>query len=376
MKNTLKVYLSQVAQAAAARAGELAERIQTYQIEDAAELLDLGGTVDADGEIRVNMMLMAPDYIRPLDIRPVDAAAAVIAVRAEVEWARCRSIREEQGVCGAAIARAIKCVLKQIALEPVADAMRWGQGEVENAPPSMLAVLDEWRMRQDEARATDAISYEVAVTAYEAGGELPDPIGCDWRPEAAYDRACAETKRRAAAVEIARLDHLAVLAARMGGKSVRQRLAEPGGPLGLLPEDEALAIVRAATLPVGGGLWLYQKLVAADVRESCCCEYEGCEDDDCDGYGDREWRGSVSFLVSSPVDVGGLTADEWKVIQSIREALVVADLPVGEIQVHRGQCDRWDCPDWPVRRVGVRVKINLDGIVVSREYGKAHENHS
>ena len=76
--NKVVITLSQVGQRAAARAGLPAQVIQEYELPQdlVAEALDLGAAVTAEGDVVLDKPLK-------LDERPVDAASAVSAYRAE-----------------------------------------------------------------------------------------------------------------------------------------------------------------------------------------------------------------------------------------------------------------------------------------------------
>lgn len=93
MSHSITITLSQAAQAAALRAGEPAQREQTYEVppELVGRLIDLGADVGADGEVHFHLGPPS-DYVgservltpHALDARPVDACAAIEAVEAVV----------------------------------------------------------------------------------------------------------------------------------------------------------------------------------------------------------------------------------------------------------------------------------------------------
>jgi len=176
------------------------------------------------------------------------------------------------------------------------------------------------------------------------------------------EKAEEEVRRLARAAnernsKAARIERLALLACALADENARTRLEMPGStPLGLMPEDEALAIVTNANLPVGNVLHEYERLVASDATHD--------EDGD-------ECGGTIGFRAVAAEDTDGIDAEELTVILAINSALAAARLPKGEIRVHTAECDAKRCPQG-VRRIGVRVKLDLgDGLVIEREYGAA-----
>lgn len=146
-------------------------------------------------------------------------------------------------------------------------------------------------------------------------------------------------------------------------QNAKERLVAGPGALGYLGEEEAIEVIRAARLPVSPELPPYRKIATTDVRAHCEC---------LDTYDDR-YRGDVRYR-SRPAGETGLTGSEWETVVSLRKRLFEAKLPPGEIRIHWGECDDARCPHKPVRRVGIRVALDLgDGVVVEREYGESHE---
>jgi hypothetical protein len=173
----------------------------------------------------------------------------------------------------------------------------------------------------------------------------------------------------------ARLEILAQLCVDWGDESVKERLAQrnlpDGNPLGLLPEAEAVAVVTDWLLPLSADLAPYIKIQARDVRQHC--------DVDAD-YSPVHQDFAFVALDADDFDVGGLSPDEWATVKGITTAVnkifeadffrsATVECAV-EPRVHRGQCRERECPEWPVRRVGVLVRVTIDNVLtVEREYG-------
>jgi len=142
----------------------------------------------------------------------------------------------------------------------------------------------------------------------------------------------------------------------------------PDLSLGLLPEEEALEMVRAAKLPAvlgaSGAVGSFRLLTERDLfddhggGDSAAVE-AGC-DGECAGEEDAD------FTSRDPEE---LTGEEWRELQVIQAAIAAAGLPAGEVRLHVGTCACKDVGD-VVRRVGVKVALDLgDGLVIRREYG-------
>lgn len=341
MRHWIKYKITEEAQQAAARAGLPAAREQEIELpqELVGRALDLGASIGEDGEVTLNCPT-------DLSLRPDSPAAALYDIEAAVAQATARQ-REN-------LEREVAEILAQ---EPARGAREY-VASTGGLSPETVAALGVWEGKMLAAEGAWDAANEAAVAAYEAGGEYPTLIQV---PEELYDRRDAEQARRQNVAKRARLSRLAELA--HGCLGVVERIDAGPGPLGLLPEAEAEAMVRDAALPVGEGLAEYRPLRSENVWKFCDCSTE---------Y--SEHAGEVSFLASSPEDAGGLTAAEWETAKGIRVALAAADLPAGEIRLHRGGCSDTRCPAWPVRRVGVKVELNLgDGVVVEREYGEVSE---
>jgi hypothetical protein len=158
-----------------------------------------------------------------------------------------------------------------------------------------------------------------------------------------------------AQAEQARLLRLRAIVLDIGPDHARERIgADPGYPLGCLPEDEAVQFVRDHVLPVTDACPAYADLTEADIRAHC--------DDNC--------RSCDPSYETVTLQEATLTAADWTDVKAIQAAMAAYAVPDGKVRVHRGQCDRRDCPAWPVTRVGIRVAVDLgDGLVVQREYG-------
>lgn len=75
-------------------------------------------------------------------------------------------------------------------------------------------------------------------------------------------------------------------------------------------------------------------------------------------YSGEAW----AVLPARPADA----AAALDAIEVVRAALLAADLPAGDVRVHRGECD--ECRE-VVERIGVLVRRDLgSGLVVEREY--------
>ena len=187
------------------------------------------------------------------------------------------------------------------------------------------------------------------------------------------DKAENETAARYRAK--ARLELLAQLCVDWGTESVKERLDQrnlpDGNPLGLLPEAEAVALVTDWLLPLSADLAPYIKIQARDVRQHC--------DVDAD-YGPVHQDFAFVALAADDPETEGLSPEEWAAVKGIitavqrrfeddffRSPTVCCEVTP---RVHFGQCRECDCPSWPVRRVGVLVRVTIDDVLtVEREYG-------
>ena len=364
MSNWIKFGLTEEAQKTAVRAGLPAAIDQ--EIELPAKLvdraLDLGahiwenGTVTLTAEVAVRAAAKGEAVQERLDARPASAEDALAAIGGLVAQAaagatRAADRRREK------LEREVAEILVQA---PLPGAREYA-GSTGLLSPETATALGIWEKQLLAAEAEREATYEAQVVGYEGGGECPEVtpgISC-----ALDRRRSAERDRREAAAEQARLARLAEL---VGGlPEAAERIAAGPGPLGLLPEAEALEMVREATLPVGDGLTEYRRIKAREIRAHCECLSEYA-----DGSAD-EYDGATLCLSEAPGDIGGLTGEEWETVKQIRIALAAHDLGHGEIRLHRCECDDERCPDWPVRQVGVLVEKDLrDGVEVRREYGE------
>ncbi|MCK9355632.1 MAG: hypothetical protein M0R22_00565 [Dehalococcoidia bacterium] len=187
------------------------------------------------------------------------------------------------------------------------------------------------------------------------------------------DKAENEAAARRRATD--RLAQLAQLCADWGDESVKERLAQrnllDGNPLGLLPEVEAVAVVTDRLLPLAADLAPYIKIQARDVRQHC--------DVDADYSPVHQDFAFISLAADDP-ETEGLSPEEWATVKGITAAVqrrfeddffrsptVCCEVTP---RVHFGQCRERDCPSWPVRRVGVLVRVTIDNVLtVEREYG-------
>jgi len=206
-----------------------------------------------------------------------------------------------------------------------------------------------------EAKATEAKATEAASAVRRAEED-----------RATEERVAAAGAARDAAARrsAARLRRLVGIVREHGSEADRGRLDAGPGPLGMMPEAEAMDLARDVRLPLQGRyaaatpgvdfdlhLAPYALLDSDDLRTECD---ESCHEPD------------PSYLTEAPE---ALTAEEWEAVQSTRVALKAAGLPEGTLRRHKGQCDRRNCPAWPVSRLGILVELDLgDGLVVKREY--------
>ena len=258
-----------------------------------------------------------------------------------------------------AVAAAIRTVAADQAAKRAADEAGRTEreaayaAEIEAARAAGAGALVRW-LAGDEAATCPFSSY---------GGTRDEEMLRESCSRAAREAVTREgTRRRAAAKQreeaaaAARLVRLAALAAEHGDDSARERIAAGPAPLGLLPEEEALEIVRAARLPVSDVLREHKQMIGSDVCDAG-------EDED----GDAGPCGSVSFR---SLPLAEVTAEEWARIKAVRAALAAAGLPAGEAKRHRGQCGG-DCSaeEGTLERLGIVVEIDLgDGLVINREY--------
>ena len=345
-QNLVICSISYEAQAAAAAAGQPAAALQLYPLPQSLvqQALQLGAGVSSEGFVHLVhnarwaaasrcgewvQVWPASEEVRHLSQRPVDAEDALRLI------ARAHNERKE-------------------AID----------GKAREALAELLA-SEGWSHHLDKtARAGRLIPEEIAqLDAHAATCKAREQAAEAERARLALERENAGQAQHEASVlaESRRVARLAAVVREVcaGSGSVLGRLDAPEGtpPLGLLPEDEALELVRLAKLPqdlAAGTAGDYVKLTSEDVLGEPAVE-AGC-DGDCR---------SASFSSGSPDD---LTAEEWVDLQTIRVCLKAAKLPAGEIRLHTGTCQCRDVGD-VVRRVGVKVQLDLGGLVVEREYG-------
>ena len=277
----------------------------------------------------------------------------------------------------------------------VADAVSLCEADAASRREARAA--DRAEAEAEDRAATEAWLALPAPTPAELGPEAPQQSwGVDLPPEIAASRRARVEAREASRREAQRLADAAKVAA-AAAEAARERraqellvqLAQASGdptaaeriaagiaaapetaPLGYLPRAEAEALARHRLLPIAPGeLEAYVPLTTRDVRGHCIGD-------------DNYEHPDIMFRVFTPAELGGLSADEWRVAQGVtaqvpaleaRAGELCGDVPVTfatEIRGHRGQCRERDCPDWPVRRVGVLVRVVVDGaLVLEREYG-------
>lgn len=339
----VKIALSQQAQKDAARAKLPCAQQQTYTLTEEliGEALDAGASVAEDG--RIVLTMARGDE---LDVRPADAAEAVVAV---VRFALVKEAQQEDERRKAA---------REWATREVERRLSYYGNEIKLPSDYGINIGMEELTALEPAAVAEALAL-VQVNVEQKKRERAEEMASNERINAERE---LEKEKEKAAVH-ARLVRLAKVAFADGDDTVRGRLALVGTtPLGLLPEDEALEVVTDTRLPSeSDGLTLH--------------EYVQLDDDDAphreDDAGPACAGSSISFRVETPEEAGGIEAPEWEVITAIRKALTAAGLPEGEIQVHIAECSARRCPAG-ARRIGVLVKLDLgDGLVIEREYGAA-----
>lgn len=339
MGHTIRVRLSQAAQTAALLAGEPARRDQTFEVlpADLPALLSLpGARVSDDGEVQV----AATDNVT-LAQRPTSGAQAISLVQAALVLAAEENARKAAAEQAAKSAKAAE----QAALVARLTA------ELAEAQLEPGVRLDNGRMYAVARKDNSGRWGLYPDTPVLLGVPLP---ALDGRVRRLVGERIAAAKAATVAAEQKRLHRIAAVVLEHGTQSQRDRLAAGPGPLGLLPEEEAVRVATDCTVPVDAakGLVELERLDQDDVAEACSESCSGCD---------------PSYLAEEPE---AIKAEEWAVVTGIRAALAAAGLPEGTIRRHKGQCDDPSCPSWPVSRIGVIVTVDLgDGLKVSREYG-------
>lgn len=335
-RHLIKYALTPEAQAIAARAGEPAQRAQEVALppEFVGRALDLGAEVEADGSVVLDY---APGYggVGRLPRRPRDAGEALDLIEAN------RTAREEEEA-----ARAAK--VEEESAKRRAESVARAREVLE----AFLAGTDS-RLVIYEIQLAEAAWPELYARAREVEVERRK---AEAEAEAEATQARADAQAQAHRARLARLAELVREVST--DPLVLERVGAGRGPLGLLPEEEALELVLDAKLPVVEGVVDYseRKLTPSDARAEC----EEAGDDDYE-----ESRCAVSYESTLPE---ALTPDEWREVRAIRAALKAAGLPEGQVRLHTGTCACQSAAKDAARRIGVVVSLDLGGVSVRREY--------
>lgn len=396
-RHYIVVALSQEAQQGAARAGQDARRLQVYDMpaELVGRALDMGAHVESDGSVVIAHRAKRMEQhdqrdgdaviygsrwreesgsLAALPRRPVDARDALDLID---------QVRNAHQACVDSEARED---LRKALAYPVGESRYWLTHHAERARKGRLthAELDalDARLAAEDVREREVEEAKLRARAGEARAVLEAYLASDavdipgdnheqqrFCPDLYVKAKETSTERRKAAqaakmaAEEARQRRLAALVRECSTDPlVLGRLDAPEGAdyfLGLLPEDEAVEVVRAAKLPIPDTRVVdygVRKLTARDARAECALDESDESDDGC----------PVSFASAVP---DSLTPSEWGEAATIRSALKAAGLPEGELRLHTGTCECRCAAADAARRVGVLVRLDLgDGLVLKREY--------
>ncbi len=225
---------------------------------------------------------------------------------------------------------------------------------------NLAAVLEEWAAAH-EARVQARIQ-ETLVSEEPALRDLATRLVAEKAAKEA-EKAAAEAKRKEEAAkpgkEALRLARLASLV--RGFPALRERIAAGPGPLGLVPEGEAMRALEDASLHVSDKLCPYVPLTRADID----IPYDVEVDDDGDPIDPEDGR---AFPVRFSSEVAAtLDSATWERVKVLRAELAKFSLPSGEIREHKATCGHTDVDT--VYRHGLLVSLDLgDGLVLRREY--------
>jgi len=352
--------ISQEAQRAAVLAGQPAAAVQTYSLVergDIAKALALGGTVEPDGVVVLRWGVTDPKPPHAaertcilgqpwLDPRPTDTADALRLIKAAILLTRQATI------------------LNRWPPQPLTDDER-AVLTAEQAAEVDGQVAEQARRKviQEAEEATKAAAImvarqaaEQAVAAFEVGGPEPDEARYLYHEVQTTEfdqRVVRERERR-------RIRRLAHLLGELGGADARfYEHHDKDTPLGLVSEEEALALVTNWVLPtqvVGP----YEPILRRAFGHEDDCEVA-----------------KVGFVAH---EVKDLTAEEYRLcdwtVQKLRSTLPL--IPVGHllrasqqswpalVRRHVGECSTCGATE---SRLGIKVEVDLgDGVVVSREF--------
>lgn len=365
-QHTITYRLTEAAQRDAARAGRPAAARQTLTLpqEHVPRALDLRATVDEDGAVTLDLRSAvraahdeaagyarhsrgAPEALQTLDVDPrypegyADPATALDAIAERVEAAAragAELLEEER-------AEARERIESMLATEPGPDAPVPAEYETRRAP-ELQPRVDAWLAARERAREARLTAHAEVVAAYERG-EGEDPGTPQWSSGDLNSRVYE--RRQALREEAAqrRTAQIAALVRDWGDDSQRARLADD-----MLPESEAMDLIRQRVLAPLEGLAAYERIGVDDLDHD-----EGCPEED---------------ITCSRDEAESLGRDEYAALCTIRAAAEQARGGLGEgatlgteVREHTCSCD--DC-DATLTRYGVSVRLAWGKLSVQREY--------